>query len=240
MLSRDMPRYDRRRMARATLTVAGGPGSGRSFDVTGAIEIGRGLTGSPDLADPTISRRHARLAFDAAGQLTIEDLGSHNGTRVNGRITTDAEPLAVGAVIDLGDTTVVVVAIEAAEVAKADQQTKLKATPEHDEDKKRAATRSRSIAAGLPVLSVRSLVSVVRLRVAVATVAVVVLLWLVLFLQERSGNDPGLKKTTAQVAPATSTPSTGSSTTSTPSTGSSTTSSQSTSPTTSQTTTKSS
>jgi len=36
------------------------------------------------LADPTVSRRHARLTCES-GAWTIEDLGSSNGTRVNGR-----------------------------------------------------------------------------------------------------------------------------------------------------------
>jgi pSer/pThr/pTyr-binding forkhead associated (FHA) protein len=194
-----------RRMARATLRVAGGPGSGQSFDITAALEIGRGLPGSPDLGDPTISRHHARLDLDATGRLTIEDLGSHHGTRVNGRLTTGAEPVVVGDVVDLGDTTLEITAVETADVAVAGQETKVRVTPERDKAQQRAATRSRSIAAGLPVLPVRSIVTSVRIRAALATAAVVVLLWLVLYIRESNGDDPGLAKKTASVAPATST-----------------------------------
>jgi pSer/pThr/pTyr-binding forkhead associated (FHA) protein len=34
---------------------------------------------------PLVSRLHCRLTADASGQLLVEDLGSQNGTRVNGR-----------------------------------------------------------------------------------------------------------------------------------------------------------
>ena len=39
--------------------------------------------------DPGISRRHARLLRDGDGALTLVDLGSTNGTRLNGA---DVEP----------------------------------------------------------------------------------------------------------------------------------------------------
>jgi ABC transport system ATP-binding/permease protein len=34
---------------------------------------------------PLVSRLHCRLTADASNQLTVEDLASQNGTRVNGR-----------------------------------------------------------------------------------------------------------------------------------------------------------
>lgn len=34
---------------------------------------------------PLVSRLHCRLTADASNQLIVEDLGSQNGTRVNGR-----------------------------------------------------------------------------------------------------------------------------------------------------------
>ena len=34
---------------------------------------------------PLVSRLHCRLTADQAGELVVEDLGSQNGTRVNGR-----------------------------------------------------------------------------------------------------------------------------------------------------------
>jgi hypothetical protein len=53
------------------------------------------ITGAAD--DPALSRRHAVLRRAAGGGYTIEDLGSTNGTEVNGRA------LAAGEVVALGD-----------------------------------------------------------------------------------------------------------------------------------------
>ena len=47
------------------------------------IVIGRGRKADLILAEATISRAHAALGFDKNG-FFIEDLGSTNGTRVNG------------------------------------------------------------------------------------------------------------------------------------------------------------
>lgn len=51
------------------------------------IVIGRGRKADLALAEATISRSHAALGYDASG-FFIEDLGSTNGTLVNGaRVT---------------------------------------------------------------------------------------------------------------------------------------------------------
>jgi hypothetical protein len=52
------------------------------------------------LADPTVSRRHARLVYDA-DRWTLQDLGSRNGTLVNGR-RIDVCPLNPGDRVQLG------------------------------------------------------------------------------------------------------------------------------------------
>lgn len=54
--------------------------------------------------DPAVSRQHAAIVVDASGAITIEDLGSRHGTRVNGqfvRIGRTTE-LAEGDVVQLG------------------------------------------------------------------------------------------------------------------------------------------
>jgi DNA-binding winged helix-turn-helix (wHTH) protein len=56
-----------------------------------------------------VSRRHARIDVPAgeAGEVTIEDLASTNGTFVDGRRVTAARPLRDGAVIRMGEATLV-------------------------------------------------------------------------------------------------------------------------------------
>jgi diguanylate cyclase (GGDEF)-like protein len=49
-----------------------------------AIEVGRDAGCALLLTDASVSRRHARLAV-VDGELRVEDLGSRNGTRVNGK-----------------------------------------------------------------------------------------------------------------------------------------------------------
>jgi len=53
------------------------------------------------IADPAVSRRHARILLDARGA-TLEDLGSKNGTLLNGRRLAAPAPLADGDEIGLG------------------------------------------------------------------------------------------------------------------------------------------
>ena len=52
------------------------------------------ITGAAD--DPGLSRRHAVLRRLADGTYAIEDLGSTNGTEVNGRQIAAGEPVALG------------------------------------------------------------------------------------------------------------------------------------------------
>src|SRR4051812_6499705 len=68
------------------LVVAGGSTAGRRLAIADELVIGRAVEGEGRLAeDRELSRRHARIARDATGRLTIEDLGSANGTFVNGQ-----------------------------------------------------------------------------------------------------------------------------------------------------------
>ncbi len=48
----------------------------------GGLTVGRERDNSLVLADPTVSRHHARLALES-GALVVYDLGSTNGTFVN-------------------------------------------------------------------------------------------------------------------------------------------------------------
>jgi hypothetical protein len=76
----------------------------------GALAIGRAESNGLVLADPRASRHHARLVA-RDGHLILNDLGSTNGTRVNGQLVRE---LAVGAgdEIEIGDSRIVVEAID--------------------------------------------------------------------------------------------------------------------------------
>ena len=50
---------------------------------------------------PLVSRIHCRLTADTSDQLVVEDLGSQNGTRVNGR-KVDRALLKVGDKLTVG------------------------------------------------------------------------------------------------------------------------------------------
>lgn len=72
----------------ATLLVANSEGEPRRYDVpeTGAnIVLGRKSDNGIAIPDPHLSSRHASIRFDSEAEtFFLKDLGSHNGTRVNG------------------------------------------------------------------------------------------------------------------------------------------------------------
>ena len=91
--------------AGAVLRVVAGSSAGRAIQVTGEpLVIGRAAEADVRLDDPQLSRLHARLA-DVAGRLVIHDLGSTNGTFVNGRQIRAPTPVKPGDVIWAGITT---------------------------------------------------------------------------------------------------------------------------------------
>lgn len=90
----------------------------RRIPVSGApIRIGRAPECELVLKDSRVSRRHARLhARD--GVLVLTDLGSTNGTRVNGHRVTEMA-LGAGDTIHVGDTSLVVEAAPAGTGARS-------------------------------------------------------------------------------------------------------------------------
>lgn len=86
------------------LLVRRGPNPDQTFDLMEeTCIVGREPINDVVLADPEVSRRHARLVF-RNGTYHIEDLSSTNGTYINGRRITSLTPLAHGDVIDFGET----------------------------------------------------------------------------------------------------------------------------------------
>ncbi len=74
----------------------------------GRILIGRVPEAAVRLVDSRVSRRHAEVALGAAGWV-VADLGSTNGTRVNGSDPA-GHPLVAGDVVDVGGVVLEVVA----------------------------------------------------------------------------------------------------------------------------------
>ncbi|MCA9655747.1 MAG: FHA domain-containing protein [Myxococcales bacterium] len=89
------------------LIVLHGMREGAVFELTvGESTIGRGRRVDVRLEDEGISRAHAKVVRDGDGSVKIVDLGSTNGTFVNGR-RVDAEGLRDGDRIRIGPTTVI-------------------------------------------------------------------------------------------------------------------------------------
>jgi pSer/pThr/pTyr-binding forkhead associated (FHA) protein len=87
------------------ITVAGEEGStvaeGVVFDIQGVATLGRAESARIVLDDTSVSAHHAMLR-PIEGGWAIEDLGSRNGTLVNGRPVTSQLPIACGDAIQLG------------------------------------------------------------------------------------------------------------------------------------------
>lgn len=91
----------------ATLVVRQGPQAGMSYPLAGnQIVIGREEGMDIALQDPESSRRHALVSW-RGGQFVIEDLGSTNGTFVNGVQITSPQVLNPGDSIGIGQTALV-------------------------------------------------------------------------------------------------------------------------------------
>lgn len=88
--------------ARLLIRIGGKPETQYSFDQEITI-VGREAINDLMLNDPEVSRRHCRFIVDQDGYL-IEDLGSTNGTFVNGQRVTAPMMLYNGDTIELGKT----------------------------------------------------------------------------------------------------------------------------------------
>ena len=96
--------------ATVEVTVVGGLRAGaRTGLVPGRHIVGRHPSCAVVLGDPTVSARHAELHVAGDGTVTITDLATTNGTRVDGQFVVDrATVLPAGAVVTLGATQLVV------------------------------------------------------------------------------------------------------------------------------------
>lgn len=86
------------------LIVRRGPQPNQSYELNkDIVTLGRDITNDIVINDPEVSRHHMRLTRGAGG-FTIEDLGSTNGTFINGQRLTGARPLRAGDMVGLGET----------------------------------------------------------------------------------------------------------------------------------------
>jgi FHA domain len=109
------------------LEVISGNAVGAEIVVDEQLVIGRHAEGAGQLSeDPEISRQHARITREASGEYAIEDLGSSNGTFVNGLRIQSPRLLSPGDSIEAGATTLLVREI----VKPAASRTAISAVPE--------------------------------------------------------------------------------------------------------------
>ena len=111
----------------AVLAIADHPEPGRVGETIaldrGEVPIDRGTAVFPGgpLADPSLSRTHARVRPDPDGGWVIVDAGSKNGTFVDEhRVSADGTPLGHGSVVREGEAVLVVLLAEAVPAEDAD------------------------------------------------------------------------------------------------------------------------
>ena len=105
------PDTNPRLLPAGTLHVLGGPARGQVWHLTPGVHVlGRAADSDLSLKDPGVSRRHCRVAVAGPAQglpgiVTVEDLGSDNGTLVDGVWAGRPTALRPGATIVVGNTT---------------------------------------------------------------------------------------------------------------------------------------
>ena len=88
---------------RLEVVAAMGHNPGTSFDVGNGATLGRSDGADINVDDPCASSAHASV-FQRGDYMYVEDMGSTNGTYLNGRQIRTAERLKVADTIRIGDT----------------------------------------------------------------------------------------------------------------------------------------
>lgn len=111
LLSRTIETEGRPQVARHALSLMFGLEDGLVIPLgrespDGQLVLGRGEEVDVPLADPSVSSRHARVRWDGwKREAWLEDLGSTNGTLLNGQPVAGEVQLSEGNVLTLGDET---------------------------------------------------------------------------------------------------------------------------------------
>jgi hypothetical protein len=94
--------------ATAWLVATAGPTKGKTFTVAASgATIGRLPEHEVYIPDERLSREHARIDY-REGRYWLQDLGSMNGTALNGSLLSGEQPLQSGDTIELGSSKLVV------------------------------------------------------------------------------------------------------------------------------------
>ena len=88
---------------RLQVVAAMGHEPGTTFDVGDGLTFGRSDGADVRVDDPFASSAHARI-FDRGGVMHLEDMGSTNGTYLNGRQVKTPQRLSIGDTIRIGDS----------------------------------------------------------------------------------------------------------------------------------------
>ena len=88
---------------RLVVVAAMGHEPGTSFDVGDGATMGRSDSAEIRVDDPFASSAHARI-FSRGDFMYVEDMGSTNGTYLNGRQLRTGERLKVGDLVRIGDS----------------------------------------------------------------------------------------------------------------------------------------
>lgn len=89
------------------LVIRSGAGAGKVLPLEKSeMHVGRDVTNDLVISDEKVSRRHARL-YSEGDQFVVEDLGSTNGTFINGARLSGPHLLRVGEQITFGETSIV-------------------------------------------------------------------------------------------------------------------------------------
>src|SRR4051812_3002415 len=116
------------RMTDSSLVIQEGAGAGSHHPVDGELILGREQsTANLVIPDAGVSRRHARV-LPHNGGVIVEDLGSSNGTYVNGERISGPVELGTGDEVQLGAT---VLGVEGGTAATALMPPGAPATAEH-------------------------------------------------------------------------------------------------------------
>jgi len=88
---------------RLVVVAAMGHEPGAAFDVGDGAMMGRADSADIPVDDPFASSAHARV-FSRGDYMYVEDMGSTNGTYLNGRQLRQAERLKVADLVRIGDS----------------------------------------------------------------------------------------------------------------------------------------